>query len=212
MTAGVPWYKQALKALARPPDDKILPLLEQYVPMHGAIIDVGADTGQFIRLFAQTVPQGHVYTFEPRRKPCAALSKVIVSNKLHNVSLFPMGLSDKPSEETLAMLSGNAGGGCPVMKGLGAAEKEKIVLTTLDLFAFKHNLKRIDFIRSGTGGHEIQFLHGAAQTINKFKPVLLLESQSSTAAEMRDFLKALNYRIENDAAGNLWCMAEERRK
>lgn len=216
--AHIPLYKRlakhvhALKALACPPHTEILPLLEQYVPMDGIIIDAGAGTGQFIRLFAQAAPQGHVYTFEPHRKACSALSRVIAAKKLQNVSLFPMGLSDKPSEETLAMLTGTSGGGCPVMKGPGAAEKEKIVLTTLDLFASRHNLKRVDFIRSGAGGHELQFLHGAAQTIKNFKPALLLESQGGTAAEMRDFLTPLNYRIENDAAGHIWCVPEERRK
>lgn len=199
-------YVDALKALACPPLTEILPLLEQYVPLDGIIIDVSAGTEQFIRLFAQAVPQGHVYAFEPRRKACIALSRIIASKKLHNVSLFPMGLSDKDSTETPVNISG----GCPVMNA--RPDAEKIILTTLDLFAFRHSLKRVDFIRCGASGHALQFLHGAAQTIKKFKPALLLETQAGTSAEMRDFLTSLNYRIENDAAGHLWCVAEECRK
>jgi len=216
------WYVHSFKALKQQRHKEMLPLLEDHVPKDGIIIDVGASEGQFTKLFAQIVPQGHVYAFEPGSYARSIVSKVIVTKQLKNVSLFPVGLSDRDAIETL---SGNSGGGCPVMN-TGKTDEEKITLTTLDRFASLHNIQKLDLIRAATGGREMSFLHGAEQTIRKFKPALLIESHGSTATEMWDFLKALNYRIDRleDVGksptslsaplngGFIWCVAEDSRK
>jgi FkbM family methyltransferase len=219
------WYLHTFKALNRQQHAEILPLLEQYIPQDGIVIDANAGTGQFSQLLAQAAPQGHVYAFEPGRYARSIISRVIAAKKLQNVSLFPVGLGDQDSVETLAGNSGS--GGCPVMNGNSTAETEKITLTTLNQFALRHNLKRVDFIRADTGGSEMKFLMGAHDIIDRFRPVLFLTiNNAATAPEMWTFLKSLNYRInrlEPDSKtltplevpithGTLWCVAEERRK
>jgi FkbM family methyltransferase len=219
------WYAQTLKALNRQDHAEILPLLEQYIPKDGIVIDVGAGKGRYTRLFAQAAPQGHVYAFEPGGYPRSILSRVITAKKLQNVSLFPVGLSDKESIEMPAQASG---GGCPVMNVGSKTDAEKIIITTLDEFASLHDLKRVNFIRADIGGNEMRFLQGAHRTIGKHCPVLFLATgnDSKSAEEMWSFLKHHNYRIdriENNGRSltrletpvtnaHIWCVAEERRR
>lgn len=216
------WGVQVLGALALQKHREIVPLLEKSVPRDGVIIDVGACEGQFTKLFAKAVPQGHVYAFEPRSTPRSVLAKVISFRKLGNVSLFPMGLGDQPSEEI------PLSGGCPVMSN----PDEKISLTTLDQFAFRHDLKRVDFIRADIRGSEMKFLLGAHHVIERFRPALLLDiddarlhEAGASAEEVWRFLTALNYRIDRVegghlltplsapiTAGDIWCVPNEPRK
>jgi hypothetical protein len=110
---------------------------------------------------------------------------------------------------------------------------EKMILTTLDQFAFRHDLKRVDFIRADIKGSEMKFLLGAHHVIERFKPALLLDiddanlqEAGASAEDVWRFLTALNYRIdriENGgrlltplsapiAAGDIWCVPDEQRK
>lgn len=194
------WGAHLFKALTRQHHEALLPLLDTHVPKDGVIIDVGAHAGQFTKLFARAVPQGHVYSFEPGSYARSIVSKVIALKKLKNVSLFPLGLGDTPSEQTLRVpvkasgsvgfgLShisssatgpistdpGRAGGGtCPVMGGR-KADEEKIAITTLDQFIFQRNIPRVNFIKADIEGWEMRFLLGAHHVIEKFRPVLFLE-------------------------------------
>ena len=183
---------------------KMLPLMEQYVPKDGVIIDASAGAGKFTHLFAQAAPQGHVYAFEPVKYLRSILSKLIVAKKLHNVSLFPWGLGGS----TLRSL-------CPVMK----AEEH----TTLDHFAAHHGLKKVDMIR---GEAHISVLHGAHNVIGRHRPILFLATNDDGSApeEVHSFLRSHHYRIDHierngkrltpletpSGKGALWCVAEER--
>jgi len=225
------------KALTRQHHLELLPLLKKYIPEDGVIIDVGAHAGQFTKLFARVVPQGHVYSFEPGSYARSIVSKVIVLRNLRNVSLFPLGLSDQATEETLHVpikRSGSVGFGLShigqVARDTARTEREeKIVLTTLDRFVAENGIQRVDFIKADIEGWEMRFLLGACQTIEKFRPVIFLEINdeflkraNNSAAEIWDFLQSMNYRIdrlENDGAtltrlatpivnGDVWCVAQ----
>lgn len=218
------WGAHLFKALTRQHHTNLLPLLDRHVPKNGVIVDVGAHAGQFAKLFAAAVPQGHVYAFEPGSYARSIVSKVIAVKGLRNVALYPYGLSDTPSAQTLRIptkASGSVGFGlahinmdvAPSGAGGSAndtskADEEKIEMTTLDAFAAENNLQRLDLIKADIEGWEMRFLLGARATIMKFRPVLYLEINDdylkragNTAAEMWDFLVDCGYnisRIEDD--------------
>lgn len=224
------------KALARQHHQELLPLLKKHIPENGVIIDVGAHAGQYTKLFARVVPQGHVYSFEPGSYARSIVSKVIALRGLKNVSLFPIGLSDKATEETLHVpikRSGSVGFGLShigqVPKDAARpAHEEKIILATLDQVAAELALTRVDFIKADIEGWEMRFLLGARKTIERFRPVIFIEINdeflkraNNSAAEVWDYLKSMNYRIsrlEKDGAtltplaapvmrGDVWCEA-----
>jgi len=189
-------------------DAAILPLVEQHVPKDAVIIDADAGAGTFTKLFAGAVPHGHVYAFEPGKALRSILAKVIAVRNLRNVSLFPMGLGSTKIAQS----------SCPVMK----TETH----TTLDQFAARHGLKKVDMIRADGGEDQLQVLHGAHRTIDKHRPVLLLATNDDggTPAEVHSFLRGFNYRVDHiestgkkltpldapTAKGTLWCVAEAR--
>ncbi|MCE9507519.1 MAG: FkbM family methyltransferase [Alphaproteobacteria bacterium] len=232
--ARLTYCAHMFKALTRQHHLELLPLLKKHIPENGVIIDVGAHAGQYTKLFARVVPQGHVYSFEPGSYARSIVSKVIALRNLKNVSLFPVGLSDQPTEETLHVpikRSGSVGFGLShigqVPKDAARPEREeKIVLTTLDQVAAELGLTRVDFIKADIEGWEMRFLLGARQTISKFRPIIFLEINdeflkraNNSAREIWDFLKAMDYRIsrlEKDGAtlipldapvtrGDVWC-------
>ncbi|MRW86853.1 FkbM family methyltransferase [Pseudoduganella sp. FT26W] len=57
------------------------------------------------------------------------------------------------------------------------------------------NLKRLDFIKIDIEGMEMEALTGAAQSIEKYKPQLMIEKIKSNEGEIRTFLEQFGYQI-----------------
>ncbi len=230
------WCAHMFKALTRQHHLELLLLLKKSVPQDGVVIDVGAHAGQFAKLFACVVPQGHVYSFEPGSYARSIVSRVVALHGLKNVSLYPFGLSDKPSEEILRVpvkRGGSMGFGLShigqVARDTARQERaETIALSTLDRFAAEQKLSRVDLVKADIEGWEMRFLLGARATIEKYKPILYLEVNDeflkradNSAQEMWDFLSALGYRISRLSSdgvtltplsapvksGDIWCVA-----
>ena len=127
------------------------------------------------RLLSETFK--HVYTFEPNPISFHCLVNNCQSN---NISKFNMGLGSEPG---VAMIKTQG------LNNLGEARIRtdgdyRIVLTTIDsLF-----LDACDFIQLDIENYELNALHGAAETIRKFKPVISVENGSE---EILNFLKSL---------------------
>ena len=71
----------------------------------------------------------------------------------------------------------------------------------LDSYAEQIGFGRLDFLKADIEGAELLLLKGGRQTLQRFKPTLLLEIQSCSArlfghepAAMFDFLENLGYR------------------
>ncbi len=211
------------KAIFRQHHEELAPLLSRYVPKDGVVIDVGAHAGQFAKLFAKLAPQGHVYAFEPGSYALSILTKVRVLRRLKNVSIHAVGLSDADAVASLSMpikASGSMGFGLSTLAGVaseGASLEEKISLTTLDQFVIDHKIARIDFLKADIEGWEMRMLLGATQSLEKFRPVLMLEADDAwllragnSRKELLDFLAQRNYAIfAGDDNGNLVPAAHE---
>lgn len=57
------------------------------------------------------------------------------------------------------------------------------------------NLERIDFIKIDVEGMELEALEGAAASIKKARPILIIESVKSDKAKLRSWLQNLNYQV-----------------
>ncbi len=144
------------------------------------VMDCGANMGVF-SLYAHALnPAARIYAFEPSAYTCGLLRKAVERNGLSD-SVFPVNAALGQEERTVGLNVVREGAGLSnvVVDSEFAAGREadykgvqQTEMTTLDLFARKNGLSRVDLIKIDTEGYEKQILRGAAGTIRKFKPVI----------------------------------------
>lgn len=204
----VTWASHLFKAIFYQYHREFAERIAPLVPRDGVIADIGAHSGQFTKLFARLVQKGDVYAFEPGGYALSILRPVVWLRRLHNVTIIPTGLSDKPGEEILNVplkKSGAVGFGLAhIGEELSGRDvlSQRITLTTLDRFVIEQGLSRLDFVKADTEGWEPYLLRGARKTIAKFRPSVLIEvsekqlaQSGSTPQEIFEIFAPLGYCI-----------------
>ncbi len=138
-------------------------------------VDAGAFVGDSVERFMweNLGTFRHIYAFEPGEKQFAAL--VCRTERLlkewavdpDTITLVKAGLSEKNSEMSCAYLDDH-----PLRHALyEGASKNMIKTYSLDSFL---KGKEVSFIKVDIEGMEMEFLHGAKNTIKKYKPKMAL--------------------------------------
>jgi FkbM family methyltransferase len=146
------------------------------------IFDIGANIGGMAFRFAQQVPRGHVYAFEP--------TDFAFSKLLNNLSLNPqlaeqitpvqLFLSDQTiSDHQLKAyaswkVDGSAAHTHPLHGG-AVKSARSVPAVTLDNYCLTNGIDRVDLIKIDTDGHEFCVLRGARRTIEKNRPYIIFE-------------------------------------
>ncbi|MGH7029541.1 MAG: FkbM family methyltransferase [Stellaceae bacterium] len=185
----------------------LAPTIARLVPAAGVVLDVGAHAGQFTKLFARAARVGRVYAFEPGSYARSILRAVVWLHRLGNVEIVPVALGAADGLARLNIPLKNSGSygfglshlGAPVDRWRAVAE-ELVALTTIDAVAATLALSRVDFIKADIEGWELSLLHGAEQTLRRFRPVLLIELSQAHLARAGDrlgdafaFMEGLGY-------------------
>jgi FkbM family methyltransferase len=200
------WLAHLFKAVTQQHHRDLQPLLTPYVPADAVVLDVGAHAGQFAKLFAAMAPAGRVYAFEPSAYALSILRPALQLNGRSNVTVVQAGLSDAAGElvlHTPVKPRGSLGFGVAHL-GEGADEgaswDQRVPLLTLDAFAAREALTRLDFIKVDIEGWEMRALAGGEATLRRFRPALFLEVNADmlaragdTPAALFDWLSALGY-------------------
>ncbi len=182
------------KALVKQHHKELIPVLRAFVPPDAVVFDVGAHAGQFAKLFARLAPRGRIYAFEPGSYARNILERAIRFNRLANVTIVPAGLGDGVGQSVLAMpikASGSYGFG---LSHLGAPDdrlahrRERISVTTIDSFAARIDLQRLDFLKADIEGWEVRMIEGGRETLTRLRPVLMLELLEHYLARAGDSL------------------------
>jgi len=168
----------------------------RYVSDDAVFIDIGANFGYYSVQMAKRMRQkGRVYAFEPNPTTCALLKYNLSLNELKNVEPIECALGDQEGSASLSCRSDNSGAAA-VIQGFG------IKVTTLDDFAATRSLDRLDFIKIDVEGFEEKMLNGAARTLQRFHPTILIElnpptlhKNGSSPKRVVDLLRTLGYDI-----------------
>jgi FkbM family methyltransferase len=178
------------------------------------IFDCGAHIGYYSMLFSHCAPEGKVYAFEPCELTCQYFANNIIANRnsehsYHNIELVRVALGSKvvkDKKETLWF----AGQG---EDGIGKTEGV-YDFTTIDAFCEEYSIEQLDLLKSDVDGWDYELLLGARQTIEKFKPILLVEVnyalgwRNHNAEEVKKFIEEIDYTwtVLDGGVPNNWLM------
>ena len=165
------------------------PIISKFCKPGMIVFDVGANIGEWTLTMANGVgAQGRVYSFEPTPFLFDALNKTVAANQFNQVIVFPYALSDKSKtmdfyiqydenellDARLSRLDSPADFKEWITDGK-KAKKIQVKTITLDKFAVKEKLERLDFIKIDAEGYESAIVEGGLTVLKKFRPNLILE-------------------------------------
>lgn len=173
--------------------------LTESLPANSVVLDAGAATGQFSILWALKHPDAIVHAFEPSPRQRILLGRNTRLNKVADrIRIHPLGLWD--SNTTLAFRThgdiSSVEGATQIPSGF--LFTEHVPVMRLDNWVNKEQLNRLDLIKMDIEGAEIEALRGAAQTLVRFKPRLLVQAYhlrdgKRTLEACADWLTQHNY-------------------
>jgi FkbM family methyltransferase len=190
--------------------DLVLQLLTLRREIHGdglVTIDGGANIGVHTIEWARHMHGwGRVIAFEAQEFVYYALAGNIALNNCFNASARLMALGAAPGEILvpepdyhrpgsfgsleLRPASGNEFIGQRI--SYDAADCVRTPMTSIDTLA----LERLDFLKLDVEGMELEVLRGARATLQKYKPILLVEILKSDQPSLVGFLQELGYEAQ----------------
>jgi len=137
-------------------------------------VDVGANKGTYSYFMARLARL--VYAFEPNPKMFAVLRRTVG----RNVTALPFALSDCSGAATLRVPSGRKGVSNQGSSLSAAKPMENFIPVVVERKRLDElDLSAIGFIKIDVEGHEREVLAGAAQTISRDRPTLLIEIEEA---------------------------------
>lgn len=198
-----PWLESELVGVA------------ELIPKGAICIDIGAAAGFYTVELARLVgPTGVVHSVEPLRFAHALASRALGLRSAPNVVRHSVALGASTEEQVMSVPLRN---GIPITgrsfvtgraNGLGSNEEfdehMKVVVDgeTLDGFAGRLGLDRLDFVKIDVEGAELDVLSSGRATLDKFKPLVMVEVEDRhlerfgvTSAQIVDWFAKLGYQM-----------------
>jgi FkbM family methyltransferase len=186
-TGLAPWYSGGERAQQQVMADIVRP--------GDCAIDVGANWGVHTLHLAQLVgPSGRVLAFEPYPPAFDELRWHVETNACHNVDVFPCALADVVG--TGAFQPG-ANAWMGQLLDHDAPGTISVGVDTLDAVADRMHIGRVTFIKIDAEGGEGRILLGAAQLVERTRPVVLIEPHTPDQdGAVARFFTARDYVLE----------------
>lgn len=165
------------------------------------VLDVGANVGTMTLAFAAAVgPEGIVLAFEPQKYPYMCLCANVALNSLIayvQPIQFAVGAEigsiAVPVLDPIAGKITNYGGVCLKYPDKHTCQTETIQVVTIDSL----NLQSCHLIKADVEGMETEVLHGARQTIIRYRPAIWaeqLEGEPGSREGLIEVFKEHDYR------------------
>ena len=200
---------------------EILAPYQQYIPTGGTVVDVGACLGDYTATFSRFVgPEGTVYAFEPHTP---ALECLIYNMRSYiNVYIYGVALGSQSGRANVIRDFHNLGASQLRLDPNGIVE-----IMTLDHIASAWPpmplpvMRRLDFLKIDCEGFDPLVLDGGRETIQRFRPVILIEisnwmlaklNMNMTAEDIYSRLEAMDYQFTRTDGhdGDVLCLPKEK--
>jgi FkbM family methyltransferase len=144
-------------------------LIKRIVSPGMKVVDVGANVGYYVLMFAQIVGKaGQITAIEPWPENLVELELNVQCNKLENVKIIRKAIGNEAKE--IGLLAGINSGVAPAETATFLIEQD--ILDNLIT-------ERIDFLKIDIEGYEGQALTGARRVLAEYRPILFLEVHPS---------------------------------
>jgi len=169
------------------------------------LYDIGSNYGYYSVIFSSITKR--IYSFEPVGDTYKILRRNIKCNKLPNVQLFNIALSDKKETTFINVYSSSGNNSMfkreiPVDHPTKYLKKIKIKTDTIDSLIKEGIISVPNIIKIDVEGAELNVLNGAMNTIKEFHPILLVEYSETTSKDagyscrdIYDFINSCDYTI-----------------
>jgi FkbM family methyltransferase len=209
-------------------EDEINKLIRISLKHGDNCLDIGGNIGlQSIRMSQSVGNSGKVFAFEPLNHLQQKFRKNMALNKVYNVTLFPMALSDAESEAEFNIHTDSWNQGTFSLNNTDGNHKQLVSVKVADNIPEIEALRSLAFIKIDVEGYEYHVLRGLALTLKKHRPRIIFEYDdnywAATGQSMIDchkFLSDLGYQMYQISAvgcelissalditgGNLFCI------
>jgi FkbM family methyltransferase len=184
--------------------DFVIEFLQDIVKSSKTILDIGSHAGSHTVLYKHINPDCTIFCFEPQSEMYNLLHHNILKNNFTNVIALNNGVANVSIKSNMSksVLDGdnigknveygtgkrfNLGG---LQIGNGGEEIETITIDSL-------NLTECDYIKIDVEGFEPLVLMGAEETIKKFKPIILFESNHKVISKDMAEKFGLSYPVQS---------------
>lgn len=181
-------------------DPHLAQLFREYLAPGMIAFDCGAHIGEYTLQFARLVgPGGQVHAFEPDPRVHAYLESNVALNRLTNVVVNRLGLSNRETAATFCLQRDATTSSLQEHAETRGVQGITIQTTTLDSYARFNHLKRIDALKIDVEGAEASVLAGAQNVILRFQPGLIFVEcdRPVNVTPVMEALQAAGYQVEN---------------
>lgn len=199
--AGIFWYGFPAEDFAA------YHVLSAALPRDGVLLDIGANIGAFTLPLAARMERGTVHGFEPASGTVERLRRNLAINAIENVIVNRCAVSNRsgelsiwvPGEQWKGRLYNTGRTSAYVGSGDSGWRQETVPCITLDDYAARRALARVDAIKIDVEGGELDALEGASALIHKHRPMVVMEvNQAPLRAAGRSVEDVLAFWREHD--------------
>jgi FkbM family methyltransferase len=177
--------------------------LQEVLKPGTCFLDIGANVGFYSVLASCIVGElGQVHSFEPSPRNVSFLTRHIELNRLSNVHIHAVALSDGPDRQMSFAASANPCSG-HLTANHGAVDCIPVRVTSLDSLWRRSAYAAPSVIKIDVEGAELNVLQGGRQLLAECRPVILLAGHSTAIQEQCcRYLREIGYRVDIDRDGS----------
>jgi len=168
--------------------------------------DLGAGAGFFTLLISRYLGrEGKVYAFEPFRENIEILRAHIALNKIINVEIIEMAISDRAGKGNLLLSEPTLRERGRLVASRALKDSYEVSVTTLDGLIEEKNLEPPSIIKMDIEGEEYRALKGGKDTILRSRPIIFIAIHDINLMDLKTAYETLrNYDYEVfDLKGNI---------
>lgn len=152
----------------------LVDLFHALVVPDAVVLDIGANIGIHTIALAAMAEQGAVHAFEPAASNAHSLAANIEANGLTNVEAHRVAVGREPGTASLSF-DRNFPAGAVVSDRISEHEVEEVERISIDGWAERQGIERLDLVKLDVEGSEPAALAGMGETIRRFRPHLTIE-------------------------------------